>query len=240
MTRRAKKNRNQHEHTETSGSFFKQKAAVSVQRKKEGAFFQAKLTVGKPDDKYEKEADNVADKVVNTPASGIETVQKKDISTLQRLSTSEEDESFSTNEERMTREQDIQRKAEIQKANKPLEEEDMNGTSGVQRQLVAGGGSASTKVSSGISQTAGRGRSMPAKTLGEMQSAFGKDFTNVNIHTGQDAADMNKELDAQAFTKGNDIYFNSGNYNPESAKGKKLLAHELTHVVQQSSQETGD
>jgi len=51
---------------------------------------------------------------------------------------------------------------------------------------------------------------------------------------------MNKELNAQAFTHGRDIYFNAGKYDPESTQGKKLLAHELTHVVQQTGAKTQD
>ena len=67
-----------------------------------------------------------------------------------------------------------------------------------------------------------------------MGNAFGKDFSNVRIHTDQAAVDMNRQLKSQAFTHGKDIYFNQGRFNPESKTGKQLLAHELTHVVQQN------
>jgi hypothetical protein len=63
---------------------------------------------------------------------------------------------------------------------------------------------------------------------------MGADFSQVKIHTGEEAAGMSNALNAQAFTVGNDIYFNSGKYNPASDKGKHLLAHELTHTIQQS------
>ena len=66
-----------------------------------------------------------------------------------------------------------------------------------------------------------------------MQSSFGFDFSHVNIHTDTGAVQMSKELHAQAFTQGSDIYFNSGKYDPQTTTGKQLLAHELTHVVQQ-------
>ena len=70
-----------------------------------------------------------------------------------------------------------------------------------------------------------------------MNSSFGTDFSHVNIHTNTDAAQMNKELSAQAFTHGSDIYFNNGKYNTETSGGKQLLAHELTHVIQQKGDE---
>jgi hypothetical protein len=75
---------------------------------------------------------------------------------------------------------------------------------------------------------------MDAKTRAEMETGFGADFSQVNIHTGSQAVQMNKELGAQAFTHGKDIYFNEGKYNPNSNAGKHLLAHELTHTIQQN------
>ncbi|MGB1451804.1 MAG: DUF4157 domain-containing protein, partial [Marinirhabdus sp.] len=58
--------------------------------------------------------------------------------------------------------------------------------------------------------------------------------SNVNVHTGGVAAGLNQTVGAHAFTHGSDIFFNAGNYNPGSTQGKGLLAHELTHVVQQT------
>jgi hypothetical protein len=66
-----------------------------------------------------------------------------------------------------------------------------------------------------------------------MEDAFSSDFSNVRIHTGDTAADLNDQIEARAFTNGNDIYFNKGQYKPGSVEGKKLLAHELSHVQQQ-------
>jgi hypothetical protein len=67
-----------------------------------------------------------------------------------------------------------------------------------------------------------------------MEPRFGADFSGVQVHTDREAARMNRELSAQAFTHGRDIYMGEGKYNPGSQAGKQLLAHELTHVVQQS------
>ena len=68
---------------------------------------------------------------------------------------------------------------------------------------------------------------------------MGADFSNVRIHDDSNAAQMSKDLNAQAFTHGNDIYFNSGKYDTSSSAGQHLLAHELTHTVQQGKSFAG-
>ncbi|MFT5645372.1 MAG: peptidoglycan hydrolase-like protein with peptidoglycan-binding domain [Aureispira sp.] len=77
------------------------------------------------------------------------------------------------------------------------------------------------------------GSKMDSNTRSEMESGFGADFSNVNIHNDSEAAQMSQNIGAQAFTHGNDVYFNEGKYNPDSKEGKHLLAHELTHTIQQ-------
>lgn len=66
-----------------------------------------------------------------------------------------------------------------------------------------------------------------------MESAFGESFGDVRVHAGQGAGEVAEELDALAFTRGRDIYFKEGEYNPSTREGQELLAHELAHVVQQ-------
>ncbi len=73
------------------------------------------------------------------------------------------------------------------------------------------------------------------ETRSQMETGFGTDFGAINIHTDNRAVEMNQNLGAHAFTHGNDIYFNEGKYRPETSEGKHLLAHELTHTVQQGS-----
>ncbi len=68
-----------------------------------------------------------------------------------------------------------------------------------------------------------------------MESRFGADFSNVRIHTADYAASLSADLGAHAFTVGSDIYFNRGKFAPGTASGDKLLAHELTHTVQQGT-----
>nr|WP_230198674.1 DUF4157 domain-containing protein [Halopiger djelfimassiliensis] len=67
-----------------------------------------------------------------------------------------------------------------------------------------------------------------------LEERMDADFSNVRVHTGAKAAEAAESIDAKAFTCGNDIVFNSGEYDPESAEGQFLLAHELAHVRQQT------
>jgi hypothetical protein len=66
-----------------------------------------------------------------------------------------------------------------------------------------------------------------------MEQAFGADFSSVSVHTDSEANELNQELSAKAFTIGQDIFFRDGEYSPGSGSGQNLIAHELTHVVQQ-------
>ena len=88
-----------------------------------------------------------------------------------------------------------------------------------------------------LNNTIGGGSPLPEETKGFMESRFGADFSDVRIHDDSTAASMNQSIQAQAFTQGKDIYFNSGKYSPNSHRGKSLIAHELTHVLQQRGDE---
>ena len=88
-------------------------------------------------------------------------------------------------------------------------------------------------LESHIQQRQGLGQSMTKMTRNKMESSFGADFSDVNIHTDNYAVQMNQALNAQAFTIGNNVFFNSGKYTPGSSAGDQLLAHELSHVLQQ-------
>jgi hypothetical protein len=92
---------------------------------------------------------------------------------------------------------------------------------------------ASDQLSSRIEKNKGNGHSLPKHIQNEMESALSTDLKNVTIHTGAEATDLNKSLGSHAFTHGSDVYFNQGKYHPDSLRGKRLLAHELTHVKQQ-------
>ena len=69
----------------------------------------------------------------------------------------------------------------------------------------------------------------------QMTQAFGHDFSDVRIHTSSESDSLNRQLGAKAFTTGQDIFFREGAYTPNASSGQELIAHELTHVVQQST-----
>lgn len=98
---------------------------------------------------------------------------------------------------------------------------------------VVDGDLASDAITSRINSRRGSGRAMDNTTKSYMENRFGTDFSNVRIHTDTNAKQLSQELNAQAFTVGNDIYFNDRKYNATSTSGKHLLAHELTHTIQQ-------
>jgi len=68
-----------------------------------------------------------------------------------------------------------------------------------------------------------------------MSNATGHDLSGVRVHTSPDSDDLNRQLGAKAFTTGQDVFFREGAYDPHSSSGQELIAHELTHVVQQGS-----
>jgi hypothetical protein len=79
------------------------------------------------------------------------------------------------------------------------------------------------------------GQPLHAATRAQMEPRFGQDFSNVQIHTGAQAAESARAVDALAYTVRNHIVFGEGQYAPETSAGSRLLAHELTHTVQQGS-----
>ena len=89
-----------------------------------------------------------------------------------------------------------------------------------------------------LSSSKGNGTPLPEDIRLFMEPRFGADFSNVHIHENSEADEMNRMVSAHAFTHHQDIYFGAGKYNPASTEGKGLLAHELTHVVQQTGGES--
>jgi hypothetical protein len=89
-----------------------------------------------------------------------------------------------------------------------------------------------------LAKSSGSGQPMDNSTRNDMESGFGANFGNVRIHNSPDAAEMSTSIGARAFTHGQDIYFNKNEYQPGNREGKRLLAHELTHTIQQGSTKT--
>ena len=197
---------------------------------------QAKLTVGRPGDRYEVEADQVADKVMGMSASTVqreEGEEEADISpkpinrNLQR-EPEEDEETIQTS----SVESDFTQMTE--------DEDDVQAKVRRQMQILhrASNGSSRTVTSdteSKIQNLRGGGSPMSDSSREFFEPRFGYDFSSVKIHTGSSAADTAQSINARAYTLGNNVVFNKGEYSPETSGGKHLMAHELTHVVQQGA-----
>lgn len=94
----------------------------------------------------------------------------------------------------------------------------------------------SPTVEQAIQQKRGGGQSLDAGVRRQMESSLGANFSGVRVHTDQQSDSLNRALSARAFTTGQDIFFRQGAYQPGNSTGRELLAHELTHVVQQGDQ----
>ncbi|SMO63982.1 Peptidoglycan-binding (PGRP) domain of peptidoglycan hydrolases-containing protein [Saccharicrinis carchari] len=255
----------------------------------EPGFFKAqpKLNIGQQGDRYEQEADRVADKVVagsknnafnfsrgnfiqnkellqekplgksitpfvqkqveeesafaKTMVGKEEMVQaqveeEEEMLQTQPLEEEEEIQAQSIEEEEEVQAQSIEEEEEIQAQfeNEPAFAKAMAGKGKAVQSKTAGEVKPNPIVETTIQASKGGGNKMDAATKMEMEQSFGADFSKVNVHTDTNAVQMSKQLSAQAFTLGNDIYFNEGKYNPKSTDGKHLLAHELTHTIQQT------
>ncbi len=115
------------------------------------------------------------------------------------------------------------------------------GNRAVQR-LTAGplseGGSLDAGLSAAIERSQGGGQPLADTVRQPLEHAFRSDFSSVRIHADPQADRLSRSLQAEAFTLGRDIYFRKDNFAPGTAPGKRLIAHELTHVVQQTGQST--
>jgi hypothetical protein len=153
---------------------------------------QPKLSVGQAGDRYEQEADRVAQQVMKTPANAPASGPG------------------------------IQRAPEAG-------EEALTRHAPVQDSFEAGEG-----FESRLNAARNGGSPLPDATRAFMEPRIGADFSGVRLHTGSASVQLNREVKAHAFTHGHDIFLGEGRGNVESSQGQKLLAHELTHVVQQT------
>ncbi|WP_392533987.1 DUF4157 domain-containing protein [Nostoc sp. C117] len=196
---------------------------------------QAKLTIGEPGDKYEQEADETGRQVV-------QKIHHPQSEKLQRESFSEEEKELQMKAEHNIQcealpeeEDELQMKPEgsIQRELLPEEKEELQMKPMVQR-LADGGMAASPDLETSILQARGGGQLIADNIRESMEQAFGVDFSGVSVHTDSQSDQLNRSIQARAFTTGQDVFFRRGQYNPGSRAGQELLAHELTHVVQQN------
>jgi hypothetical protein len=117
------------------------------------------------------------------------------------------------------------------------EDEELQAKPILQGQEAMGGGEASTDLESAINSARGGGQLLDEGLQRSIGQAMGADFSKVKVHTDTRADQLNQSIQARAFTTGQDVFFRQGEYNPGSRGGQELLAHELTHVVQQNGGE---
>jgi hypothetical protein len=104
----------------------------------------------------------------------------------------------------------------------------------LQRKSSDGGIAATPNLEASINRARSGGQVIADNIREPMEVAFGADFSGVKVHTDGQSDQLNRSIQARAFTTGQDVFFRQGEYNPGSRGGQELLAHELTHVVQQS------
>jgi hypothetical protein len=207
-----------------------------------GLGVQAKVTIGQPNDKYEQEADRVAEQVMGMPDAK-PTVQREALP-------GEEEEELQTKSlggpiqrEVMPEEEEIQAKPLsatitplVQREVMPEEEEEIHAKcekcdeEPIQRS-AEGSAQAQPDLESRLMASKGSGSPLSADVRSFMEPRFGADFSGVRVHTGSEAVQMNRDVGAQAFAYGQDVYFGAGHGPGKDA----LTAHELTHVVQQTN-----
>jgi Domain of unknown function (DUF4157)/HNH/ENDO VII superfamily nuclease with conserved GHE residues len=169
------------------------------------AGIQPKLRMSTPNDRYEQEADRVAHKVMPVPAPS------------------------------------LQRQPELDRDEEQLQTETLAGLippfvqRGAMLRSNAPASPSSSSFEKRLNSRKGGGSPLPPSVRRDMEPRFGADFGGVRIHTDDEAARMSQELNAHAFTHGSAIYFNSGRFDAGSRAGMMLLAHELTHTIQQGA-----
>jgi Domain of unknown function (DUF4157) len=192
---------------------------------------QAKLTIGKVGDKYEQEADRVASQVLEQIHAS-PTAQSTQGQSVQHQEEPEDelhDEPRISDLQRSLLSPAIQREARSQ-------EEGLQVQSTLQCQEAIGGGEASTDLASAINRAKRSGQLLDTSLQRSMGQAMGADFSRVKVHTDAQSDQLNRSIQAKAFTTGQDVFFRQGSYQPGSREGQELIAHELTHVVQQNGE----
>ncbi|MCC5645341.1 DUF4157 domain-containing protein [Nostoc sp. CHAB 5824] len=202
---------------------------------------QAKLSISQPGDIYEQEADSVAQQVMQTMAQSVnrQSIQREALPESEELQMKPLASSITPLVQRkpLPESEELQMKSldscTLQREEAPEDEEELRMKPMVQRQAEAGM-DAAPDLEASINQARGGGQAMADNIREPMEQAFGADFSGVKVHTDGRSDQLNQSIQARAFTTGQDVFFRQGEYNPGSRGGQELLAHELTHVVQQN------
>jgi hypothetical protein len=193
---------------------------------------QCKLAVSRPGDAFEQEADRVAETAMSVtnraPAAGQLDREEEPAPAIRRMCAGcEQEVGRAPVSEEEKEESAVMR---VQRQATPEEDEEMKvaRASGGDVEEVDGA------VEAGIRNLPGSGSPLEPAARTDMESRLGFDFSGVRVHTDSSATQLARSVNALAFTVGSDVVFGGGQYRPDTQDGKRLLAHELTHVVQQT------
>lgn len=165
------------------------------------AVAQPKLTVGPASDRFEQEADRVADSVMrNLPTSVAAVANESDEDLVGRAV--------------------MERVSRIEEPTTPI---------------GLGGGDMGRATEARVRQARSGGAKLPPPVRRSMEQAMGADFGGVRVHAGTQADALSRSVQARAFTVGRDIFFARSQFRPGTADGQRLIAHELTHTLQQGA-----
>lgn len=179
---------------------------------------QAKLAVGQSNDQYEQEADSVAEEIVSMPDPFVS--QRNQTNAFNQAPAIR---SCCGNGERVVLSQTVQKTQEPKAP--PIKAKEISGKS----LEVA------SDLEYRINNLRGKGQPLSAQARNFFEPRFNYDFSHVRIHSDSTADGLAKTVNARAFTFAQNVVFAAGEYDSNSISGKRLLAHELTHVVQQQS-----
>jgi len=202
-------------------------------------FIQPKLTINNPNDQYEQEADAMAEKVMRMEAPGLQ-LKPLPVARIQRACAACAEEEKKEVQRKCAHceeeeKQQVQLKSRadkgqtLQKKCAHCEEEEKQ----AQRKEINQSETASPDLDTYVSSIHGGGQSLPTEVRNYYEPRFGYDFSNVRVHTDATASKSAQSINSLAYTTGSNIVFNNGQYSPSTDSGKRLLGHELTHVVQQ-------
>lgn len=202
---------------------------------------QMKMRVNQPGDKFEQEADRMADKVMRMPAPASplkeDRLQRQAEDRLQKKEKEEDKiQKAVMPEEKLQKADDKEiQKAEDERIQKAEDEKIQKAPATEDRLQRKGNGvpTAGPSTQSAIQNRTTGGQPLSGEVRGFMEARFGADFGNVRIHSDPEAASLSNQLSARAFTYRNHVFFSRDQYQPGTSEGKQLLAHELTHTVQQ-------
>jgi hypothetical protein len=191
-----------------------QEEGVPLQRNLD-PLIQTKLAIGQPNDKYEQEADRVADQVVDIPDPALQC----------QLENEEEKETF------QTKSLADQTTPLLQKQEEPPEKEEEEFSKAEEKSGHTL--QSNPTFESRINSLKSGGQPLDTSIRAFFEPRFGYDFSAVRVHTDNNASDTAKSINARAFTLGNYVIMGSDEYHPNSRAGRQLLGHELTHIIQQ-------